>query len=154
MALLTLVLTLPSESILYFLPSLPATLGSFQLCWWTGSFSCRDFVHVIPTLGDDLDQLLCPVNSTSSSDMGFPDVSAIKNQPINARDVRSIPGSERFPGEGNGKPFQYSYLENPIDRGARWATVHGLARVRHNLATKQQHLQTASQVSFSQQSTS
>ena len=63
-----------------------------------------------------------------------------------------VTGSERSPGEGNGKPFQYSYLENPIDRRARWATVHGVARVRHNLATKQQHLQTASQVSFSQKS--
>ena len=154
MALLTLLLTLPSESILYFLPSLPAALGSFHLCWWIGSFSCRDFVHIIPTLGDDLDQLLCPINSTSSSDMGFPDVSAVKNQPANARDVCLIPGSERSPGEGNGKPFQYSYLENPIDRRARWATVHGVARVRHSLATKQQHLQMASQVSFSQKSTS
>ena len=86
--------------------------------------------------------------------MGFPDVSAVKNQPANARDVCLIPGSERSPGEGNGKPFQYSYLENPIDRRARRATVHGVARVRHNLATKQQHLQMASQVSFSQKSTS
>ena len=40
------------------------------------------------------------------------------------------------PGEGNGNPLQYSCLENPMDRGAWRATVHGVARVGHNLATK------------------
>ena len=44
-----------------------------------------------------------------------------------------IPGSGRFPEEGNGSPLQYSCLENPMDRGAWRATVHGVARVRHNL---------------------
>ena len=39
-------------------------------------------------------------------------------------------------GEGNGKPLQYSCLENPMDRGVWWTTVHGVARVRHDLATK------------------
>ena len=39
----------------------------------------------------------------------------------------SIPGSGRSPGEGNGNPLQYSCLENPMDRGAWWATVHGVA---------------------------
>ena len=38
-------------------------------------------------------------------------------------DVGSIPGSERFPREGNGNPLQYSCMENPMDRGAWWATV-------------------------------
>ena len=47
-----------------------------------------------------------------------------------------IPGSEISPGEGNGKSLQYSRLENPIDRGAWWATVHGIARVGHDWATK------------------
>ena len=47
--------------------------------------------------------------------MGFPDVSAVKNLPVNARDVCLIPGLERFLGEGNGKPFQYSHLDNPIE---------------------------------------
>ena len=45
----------------------------------------------------------------------------------NAGDVGSIPGSGRFPGEGNGNPFQYSCLENPMDRGAWQATVHRVA---------------------------
>ena len=39
-------------------------------------------------------------------------------------------------GEGNGNPFQYSCLENPVDRGAWWATVHGVTGVGHDLATK------------------
>ena len=42
----------------------------------------------------------------------------------------------KAPGEGNGNPLQYSCLENPMDRGAWRATVHGVARVRHDLATK------------------
>ena len=44
------------------------------------------------------------------------------------RDVGSIPGLGRSPGEGNGKPLQYSCLENPMDRGAWWAIVHGVAK--------------------------
>ena len=47
-----------------------------------------------------------------------------------------MPGSGRFPGEGNGNPLQYSYLENPMDTGAWQATIHGLTRVRYDLATK------------------
>ena len=39
-------------------------------------------------------------------------------------------------GEGNGNPLQYSCLENPMDRGAWWATAHGVARVGHNLVTE------------------
>ena len=45
----------------------------------------------------------------------------------NAGDAGSIPGLGRCPGEGNGNPLQYSCLENPMDRGAWWATVHGAA---------------------------
>jgi len=43
-----------------------------------------------------------------------------------------IPGSGRSPGEGNGNPLQYSCLENPMDGGTWWATVHRSQRVRHN----------------------
>ena len=53
----------------------------------------------------------------------------VKNPPANAGDTRdtgSIPGSGRSPGAGHGNPLQYSCLENPMDRGAWWATVHGL----------------------------
>ena len=43
-------------------------------------------------------------------------------------DTGSIPGLERFPGEGHGNPLQYSYLEKSMDRGAWWATVHGVTK--------------------------
>ena len=46
----------------------------------------------------------------------------------NAGDTGSIPGSERSPGEGNGYALQYSCLENPMDREAWWATVHGVVK--------------------------
>ena len=63
---------------------------------------------------------------------GFPGgTSGKKNLPANAGDVRDvglIPGSGRSPGEGHGKPLQYSCLENPMDRGACWTTVHRVAK--------------------------
>ena len=52
----------------------------------------------------------------------------VKNPPANAGDPGSIPGSKRSPGEGSGNPLQYSCLENSVDRGAWWATVHGVAK--------------------------
>ena len=55
----------------------------------------------------------------------------VKNPPANAGDVRdagSIPGSGRFPLGGHGNPLQYSCLENPMDRGAWWAIIHGVAK--------------------------
>ena len=45
-----------------------------------------------------------------------------------------IPGLGRSPGEGNGNPFQYSCMENPMDGGAWWATVHGVAKSRTRLS--------------------
>ena len=66
---------------------------------------------------------------------GFPYSSVGKESACNAGDLGSIPRSERSPGEGNGNLLQYSCLENPMDRGAWHATVHGVARVGHNLAT-------------------
>ena len=52
----------------------------------------------------------------------------VKNLPANAGGVGSIPGLGRSPGEGNGNPLQYSCLGNPMDRGAWWAIVHGVAK--------------------------
>ena len=57
----------------------------------------------------------------------FPAGSELKASAYNAGDLGSIPGSGSSPGEGNGNPLQYSCLENPMDRGAWWATVHGVA---------------------------
>ena len=59
----------------------------------------------------------------------------VKNLLASAGDIRdlgSVPGSGRSPGGGYGNPLQYSCLENPMDTGAWWATVHGVTRVRHN----------------------
>ena len=68
--------------------------------------------------------------------MGFPGGSDGKASACNAGDLCSIPGLGRSPGEGNGNPLQHSCLENPMDRGAWQATVHGVAIVGNNLATK------------------
>ena len=58
-------------------------------------------------------------------------VLVVKNLPFSAEDIRDaglIPGSGGSPREGHGNPFQYSCLENPMDRGACWATVHSVAK--------------------------
>ena len=71
--------------------------------------------------------------------IGLPKWLSSKESACNAGDVGSIPGSGISPGEGIGYPLQYSCLENPMDRGAWQATVHGgHKRVGHDLATKQQ----------------
>ena len=59
---------------------------------------------------------------------GFPGGSVVKNHPVNVGDTGSIPGSGRSPGEGNGSPFQYSCLGNPMDRGAWQAIAHGVTK--------------------------
>ena len=58
----------------------------------------------------------------------FPDGAVVKSLPAHAADTGSILGLGRSPGEGNGKPLQYSCLENSMDRGAWQATVHGVAK--------------------------
>ena len=63
--------------------------------------------------------------------MGFPGGTVVKNLPVNtggdSRDMGSIPGSRSSPGGGNGNLLQYSCLENSMDRGTWWATVHEIA---------------------------
>ena len=68
--------------------------------------------------------------------LDFPGSSDGKASAYNVGDLGSIPGSGRSPGEGNGNPLQYSCLENPMDGGAWWATVHG---VTESVMTKQLH---------------
>ena len=63
----------------------------------------------------------------------FPGGSDGKVSVCNAGDLGSIPGLEKSPGEGNGSPLQYSCLENPMDGGAWWATVHGVAKSQTRL---------------------
>ena len=62
---------------------------------------------------------------------GFPVGTVVQSPPANAgnaRDTGSISGSGRSPGVGNGNSLQYSCLENSMDRGAWWATVHGVTK--------------------------
>ena len=68
--------------------------------------------------------------------MGFPCSSVGKESAYSAGDPGSIPGMGRSPGEGNGNRLQYSCLENLMDCGLPGSSVHGIARVGHNLATK------------------
>ena len=71
--------------------------------------------------------------NTPPSIREFPNSSVGKESACSARDSGSISGSRRFPGEGNGNPLQCSCLEIPIESRA---TVHGVTRAEHNLATK------------------
>ena len=68
--------------------------------------------------------------------MSFPCSSVGKESTYNAGDLGLIPGFGRSPGEGNGNPLQYSCLENPMDCSLPASSVHGVARVGHDLATK------------------
>jgi len=70
----------------------------------------------------------------SQAKPGFHGGSDGKESACNVGDLGSIPGSERAPGEGNGNPLQYSCLENPMDRGARWATVRGITKSQTQLS--------------------
>ena len=73
-------------------------IGQKLRCWWNGTSA------------------LSPLRHTG------------KESACNAGDPGSIPGWGRSPGEGNGYPLQYSFLENSMDKGAWWATVHGVGR--------------------------
>ena len=68
--------------------------------------------------------------------LDFPCGPVVKNLSASAGDSGSIPGSGRFAGEGNSNPLQYSCLDNPMDSGAWWATIHGIKTVGHNQVTK------------------
>ena len=65
---------------------------------------------------------------------GSPGGSVVKNPPVNTGDMGLIPGSRRPPGVGNSNPLQYSYPENPMDRGTWRATVYGVAKSQSDLA--------------------
>ena len=77
-------------------------------------------------------QRIREIGRCHSRDQGFPGGSEVNASACDVGDLGSIPGLGRSPGEGNGNPLQYSCLENPMDGGAWWATVHGLQRVGHD----------------------
>ena len=69
------------------------------------------------------------IQKDESNPTCFPSSSAVENLPARAAgDIGSVPGLGRSPGEGNVYPLQYSFLENFMDRGPWWATVHGVVR--------------------------
>ena len=74
------------------------------------------------------------MNIRNTAELSYPGGSVVKNLTANAGDLGSIPGSGRSPGEGNGKPLQYSCLKNSMDRGAWWATVHGVVKSQTRLS--------------------
>ena len=78
--------------------------------------------------------LYCRVELHRSIPLGFPGGSYGKESTCNAGDPGLIPGLGRSPGEGNGNPLQYFCLENPMDRGAWWATVHGVTNGQTQLS--------------------
>ena len=80
---------------------------------------------------------LCPLMNLFSVGLlykSFPGGSDDKASACSAGDLGLIPGLGRSPGEGNGNPFQYSCLENSMDWGAWWATVHGVAKSQTRLS--------------------
>ena len=72
---------------------------------------------------------------------GLPRGHSGKESTCHAGDVGYIPGSIRSPGEGNSYSFQYFFLENSTDRGAYWATVHGVAKTQTQLSAGKHTLQ-------------
>ena len=71
---------------------------------------------------------MCDEKITELGDLGFPGGSEGKESACNVGNPGLIPELGRTPGEENGNPLQYSCLENPMDRGAWRATVHGVAK--------------------------
>ena len=89
------------------------------------------FIHLSP-----LAPCVGFISRSLKIERGFTHSSVGKGSACNTGDPGLISGSGRSPGEGKGNPLQYSCLENPMGRGAWQATVHGVSRVRHDLATK------------------
>ena len=96
-------------------------------------------------LGDGLHSL--GLNTHSATDRASQVALVVKNPPANAGGVRdggSIPGSRRSPGGGHGNPLQCSSRENPMDRGPRWAVVHGVTKSRTWLKLSRAQLSSSS----------
>ena len=83
--------------------------------------------HLVEENRNSLDSNLCQVK-------GFPEDSMVRNLAANGRDVGLGSRSGRFTGEGNGNPLQYSCLENSMDRGAWWTTIHGVIKSQTQLS--------------------
>ena len=104
----------------------------WSLAWRIFSITSMDEFEWTPGVGDRQGGLVC-CNSWGRKES---DMTEQLNWTESLSDLGLISGSGRSSGEGNGNPLQYARLENPIDRAAWPATVHGISRVGHNLATK------------------
>ena len=109
--------------------SLPASTTSIP-CSWSGLQGENSSNRPLRRTSQKPSILLDDQDKTSvRQSLGiFPHSSVDKESVCKAGDQGSIPGSGRSPGEGNGNPLQYSCLENTMERGAWWATVHGVAK--------------------------
>ena len=131
-------------------PGTGSALSHPGFLWTTQPFPCQhqdigwephthlpisDNLTSTPRIRQDVDVgvLLLSFGLTSRPKC-FPGSSDGKASAYNAGDPCSIPGSGRSPGEVNGNPLQYSCLENPMDWGAWWAIVHGVAKSRLRLS--------------------
>ena len=85
-------------------------------------------------VGHDCETNILKKISAKYLHLGFPGGSDGKESACIVRDLGSIPGLGRSPGEGNGNPLQYSCLENSMDGGAWWATVHGITKSQTRLS--------------------
>ena len=106
------------------------TSGNLIICYWINWGECGD-KRLEKIMVEILQILIFLKNLISKLKIRNSRFKNLHGDPV------SIPGSGRSPGEGNGKPLQYSCLENLMDRGDWWTTVvHGVARLGHNLANK------------------
>ena len=111
--------------------------GLERRCWWQHRVVClvtnfKEFCNIQAFTFKTATCIECLLVNT-----GFSGGSMVKNLSASAGDPRnwgSISGSGRSPRGGNGNPLQYSCLENPTDRGAWWATVHGVAKSQTQLS--------------------
>ena len=95
----------------------------FFLFWYRSYFSSRKIINKLVDIKPNLNlETVCNIL------MGFPGVSDGEESACSSGDLGLIPALGRSPGEGNDKPFQYSCLENPVDRGGWQATTHWVAK--------------------------
>ena len=131
---------------------LPSAERSYPASEASGSFSLLSAIRVVSSIYLRflifLPAILIPACNSSSpaflmiyfvyklkKQKGFSGGAEVKASACNVGDLGSIPGLGRSPGGGNGNPLQYSCLENPMDGGAWWTTVHRLQRVGHDWET-------------------
>ena len=93
--------------------------------------SCRESTTVWWSIKQGLNTYSLFIEHLPCRRGGFPGDSVVKNPPANAGNEDSVLGSGRSPGKGNGYPFWYSCLGNPMDRGTWWATVPRVTKVSY-----------------------